>query len=219
MKTNIHLARKVLSAYNEVMIKQKITNRPRIEAAWLPAAHACADPVEANITINSFLLKFRTMSNIKRTMAHELKHIEQFEVIARYLAGVAKNINQGLENFKALAEETTKLTPLKNMDGKFAKLINEELESLPAPKFNEQFYKRAIEQKGVITENSPLFERAQKLFHALKNYPDQSILTMIQKVNDNDAKNSIKYVLNNLKLYNANPLEVEAVKAAKELKI
>ncbi len=187
----------ILNTLGQTLEKNNMKVQPKIKSELLiNGALGDANPYTAEITLNKILnckaLKFLTRKFIK----HEAKHIEQFQIMARYFAGISENINKGLEQFKQLLLE------------KFPECEYE--------KFNEKFYKKTIKIDGVIDKNHPLFEKAKDYVKSFKEYPDMSILDDIEVWYNKGFKAMLKNRRAKMKKYKNNIFESEARQASKQ---
>ncbi len=187
----------ILNTLSKSLEKNNIKVQPKIKSELLlNGALGDTNPYTAEITLNKILnckaLKFLT----RKYIIHEAKHIEQFQIMARYFAGISENINKGLELFK--------------------QLLLERFPSCEFEKFNEKFYKKAIEIDGVIDKKHPLFEKAKSYVEAFKKYPDMSILDDIEIWYNKGFKAMIKNRRAKMKTYKNNLLETEAKQASKQ---
>lgn len=187
----------ILKTLNQAAEKNKLPVKPRIHSGiFLDSTGASSNPYTAEIMLNK-VYNFRIFHPITRKyIKHEAKHIEQFQIMARYFAGVAENIDKGLNSFK---------------DFLLHKFPN--YEDL---KFNERFYKKTIAKDGIIKKDHHLFEKAKEYVEAFKQYPDLSPLDDLSVFTNKGYKEMRKQQKLKRKLYKNNPLEVEARKAAKQ---
>ena len=194
---HIKQCRFILNTLNKTAEKNKLKVKPRITSTlFLDNVGADANPYTAEIRLNK-IYNFRIFRPITRKyIKHEVKHIEQYQIMARYFAGLAENIDKGLNNFKDLILQ------------KFPHCENS--------KFNEKFYKKTIAECGLVTKGHPLFEKAKEYVEALKQYPDLSILDDIEVLANKGFTEMKKYRKQKRKLYRKNLLEVEARIAAKQ---
>lgn len=171
--------------------------KPKVKVGKIqqnPMAIAINNPYTAEITLNKYFSCPLFRSFLRKTIKHEAKHTEQFQIVARYFAGLKGNIDDGLQAFKKFLET-------KHFGNPFWF------------KFNKDFYKKSILKDGIITKENPLFSKAEEYVEAMKNYPD------ISKILDSQNKNpfkAIKTYRQQIKIYNNNILEQEAVTASKQ---
>lgn len=123
--------------------------------------------------------------------------MDQFQIMARYIAGMASNVDAGINNFRKFI-----IRKFPHFDGTFT--------------FNKNFYKDMIARSGVIKEGHPQFEKAKEYVRAFKEYPDISLLDDMEIYTEKGYMEMLKHKRAKLKLYKNNLLEVEARKAAKE---
>lgn len=193
----IKQCRFLLNTLNQTLQKNNIKVQPKIKSElMLNGAFADSDPYTAKITLNKILncklLKFLTKKYIK----HEVKHIEQAQIMARYFAGISGNIDKGLEQFRKLLIERFPLSEIE--------------------KFNEKFYKKTIEIDGVINKKHHLFKKAKAYVEAFKEYPDMSLLDDIDVWYNKGFSSMIRNRKRKMKLYKNNILEKEARIASKQ---
>ncbi len=193
----IKQCRFILNTLNQVSEKNKLPVKPKIHTTiFLDNSAAEANPYTGEIKLN-FLFNNRLFRPfIKRLIKHEAKHIEQYQIIARYFAGIAQNIDNGLNNFKELILK------------KFPMYKNE--------KFNDKFYKQTIAKDGVIKKGHPLFEKAKEYVKALRQYPDMSPFNDLEVLSEKGVKEMFKNKWHKKKLYKSNFLEKEARMAEKQ---
>lgn len=192
----IKTCRFILNTLEGAAVKNNLPAKPKIRSTILFTKTAgSANPYTAEISLNK-CLNFRLFRPIvRKIIKHEVKHIEQFQIMARYFAGLAENADKGLKNFKNF------LLQKNSMNECF--------------KFNEKFYKQTIAKDGKITKSHPLFEKAKEYVQALKEYPDLSPLDDLEVLYQKGFKEMIKSKRQKKKLYKNNLLEKEARAAAK----
>ena len=171
--------------------------KPKIKIGKIkqnPMAVAINNPYTAEITLNKYFSCPLLKPFLRKTIKHEAKHTEQFQVMARYFAGIKGNMDDGLNAFKEFLE--------KNHFGNRFWF-----------KFNKDFYKKSILKDGTITKENPMFSKAEEYVEAIKSYPDMS------KIFNSADKNPFKVIKayrQQIKIYNNNILEREAVAASKQ---
>lgn len=188
---NIKFCRYVLNIVGKA---SKTSVRPAIRFEKLDAMginNPYMGEIILNKKLNSGIIK---PIFLKKYLRHELKHAEQFQIMARYCAGKAKSTEEGLCQFR--------------------KMLGEKLYNNSSIGFlNEKYYDRVIKKDGVIIENTPLYEKAEAYIKAFKEYPDMS------KALEKQSNQSFwDYIINLYKVkksYKSNLLEKEAVSASK----
>lgn len=193
----IKQCRFILNTLNQVSKKNKLPVKPRIHTTiYLDNSAAEANPYTGEIYLNLFFNNRLFRPFIKKLIKHEAKHIEQYQIIARYFAGIAQNIDNGLNNFKELI---LKKFPMYKNDN-----------------FNDKFYKQTITKDGVITKTHPLFKKAQEYIKAVEAYPTSSSTDEIDILINDGIIAMFKNRFQKAKAYRKNLLEEEARRAEKE---
>lgn len=193
---NVKQCRFLLNTVNRVVEKNNYAASPKVRSKiYFGRIAADFNPYTAEMGINKLLSCRIFRPLIRRMVRHELKHAEQFQIIARFFSGLAKNVDEGLNNFKAFIEQ---YNPLWCIDS-----------------FNDKFYKKAIAKAGVIDSAHPLFDKAKKYIEAFKKYPDLSILDDMEIYDKKGFRAMLEHKRNKMKLYKSNLLEIEAKKAEK----
>ena len=193
----IKQCRFILNTLNQVSKKNKLPVKPRIHTTiYLDNSAAEANPYTGEIYLNLLFNNRLFRPFIKKLIKHEAKHIEQYQIIARYFAGIAQNIDNGLNNFKELILK------------KFPMYKND--------KFNDKFYKQTITKDGVITKTHPLFKKAQEYIKAVEAYPTSSSTDEIDILINDGIIAMFKNRFQKAKAYRKNLLEEEARRAEKE---
>ncbi len=188
---NIKISRQIISIINSAA---KTSVRPKISFSKIDA-FGVTNPFTGSIELNEKLgcSVFKPLY-LKKYLKHELKHAEQFQIMARYYAGEAGDVQQGLKNFKEMLGAKV----LK--DSRFGFI-------------DEKYYTRVIKKDGAITKENPLYKKAEEYIEAFNQYPD------MQKVMNKSSNQSFFEYISNLykakKAYKNNPLELEAVAASK----
>lgn len=194
---HIKQCRFILNTLNQTLQKNNIKVQPKIKSELLINLIAAdANPYTAEITLNKVLNNRLLRPVTRKLIKHEVKHIEQFQIMARYFAGISENSNKGLGSFR---EFLLQKYP-------FFEYFN----------FNEKFYSQTIKKDGIINQSHPLFEKAKNYVNALKEYPDLSVLDDLEIWCEKGFKQMIKNRRNKKKLYKNNLLEVEARQASKQ---
>ncbi len=194
---HIKQCRFLLNTLSQTVQKQKLPVTPKMRSRILINAVADTNPYNAEITINKFFncKLFRPL--IKKLIKHESKHVDQLQIMARYIAGMADNTENGLNNFRKFIARKYPLYE----------------DIYP---FNKKFYQESIESRGVIKEGHPQFEKAKEYIKAFKEYPDLSILDDLGTLTDKGLKEAVKNFYKKIKLYRNNLLEVEARRYSKQ---
>lgn len=194
---HIKQCRFLLNTLNQAVKKQNLPLAPKLRSGLVLDGFGGLNPYTAEITVNKFYncRLFRPM--LRKVIKHETKHMEQFQIMARYIAGMAGNIDAGINNFRKFI-----VKKFPHFDGVFT--------------FNKNFYKDMIARSGVIKEGHPQFEKAKEYVRAFKEYPDISLLDDMEIYTEKGYMEMLKHKRAKLKLYKNNLLEVEARKAAKE---
>lgn len=194
---HIKQCRFILNTLNQTLQNNKIKVQPKIKSELLVNFVAAdANPYTAEITLNKVLNSRFLRPLTKKLIKHEVKHIEQFQIMARYFAGLAENIDKGLNNFKDF--------------------ILQKYPHFEVSKFNEKFYKKTIAECGLVKKGHPLFEKAKEYVEAFKQYPDLSILDDLEVWSEKGFKQMKKNRKNKRNLYKNNILEIEARQASKQ---
>lgn len=193
----IKQCRFILNTLNQVSEKNKLPVKPKIHTTiFLDNSAAEANPYTGEIYLNLLFNNRLFRPFIKKLIKHEAKHIEQYQIIARYFAGIAQNIDNGLNNFKELI---LKKFPMYKNDN-----------------FNDKFYKQTITKDGVITKTHPLFKKAQEYIKAVEAYPTSSSTDEIDILINDGIIAMFKNRFQKAKAYRKNLLEEEARRAEKE---
>ena len=193
----IKQCRFILNTLNQVSEKNKLPVKPKIHTTiFLDNSAAEANPYTGEIYLNLLFNNRLFRPFIKKLIKHEAKHIEQYQIIARYFAGIAQNIDNGLNNFKELI---LKKFPMYKNDN-----------------FNDKFYKQTIAKDGVITKTHPLFKKAQEYIKAVEAYPTSSSKDEIDILTNDGIIAMFKNRFQKAKAYRKNLLEEEARRAEKE---
>ncbi len=196
MNLNIKQNRFIINTLWKAAEKNNVSVIPKVRSRFfLSNTFAQADPYTAELSINKVLNCRILRPLIKRLIKHETKHIEQFQVMARFFAGLADNVDAGINNFKQFLLDKAPVCEVF--------------------KFNTKFYQKTIENDGVIKEGHPLFEKAKQYIKAHKEYPDLSPFTSLEIYQEKGYKEMRKFQKQRDKLYKTNLLEVEARKAEK----
>lgn len=194
----IKQCRFLLNTLNQAVKKQNLPVAPKLRSGlMINGFGGDANPYTAEITVNKIYncRLFRPL--LRKLIKHETKHMDQFQIMARYIAGMAGNIDAGINNFRKFL-----IRKFPHFDGVFT--------------FNKKFYKDTVARSGVIQEGHPQFEKAKEYVRAYKEYPNLSILEDFNVGVEKGYREMLKNRRTKLKLYKNNLLEVEARKAAKE---
>lgn len=194
---HIKQCRFLLNTLNQAVKKQNLPLAPKLRSGLVLDGFGGLNPYTAEITVNKFYNCRLFKPMLRKVIKHETKHMEQFQIMARYIAGMAGNIDAGINNFRKLI-----VKKFPHFDGVFT--------------FNKNFYKDMIARSGVIKEGHPQFEKAKEYVRAFKEYPDISLLDDMEIYTEKGYMEMLKHKRAKLKLYKNNLLEVEARKAAKE---
>lgn len=154
------------------------------------------NPYTAEITLNNITSSRILKPIVKKSIQHTTKHAEQFQIIARYMAGFTENMNAGIKNFQ-----------------NFMLKIFPQYES---QKFNKKYYQQVINKDGVIKKGDTLFEKARKYVDALKKYPKYDPFEDVKIMAEEGFEEMINNKIMRRKLKRNNLLEIEARQATKE---
>lgn len=187
----------LLTTLNKSAENNNLSVMPKIKRRF---SHKLIDaefnPYTAEINLNKITSSRILKPIVKNSIQHTTKHAEQFQIIARYIAGFSENINTGINNFK-----------------KFMLKIFPQYKSQT---FNKKYYQQVIKKDGVIKQGDNLFERAKGYVDALKKYPKYEPFENIKiwveygldaMINNRATKNKLKRI---------NLLEAEARQAEKQ---
>lgn len=189
----------LINTLNETAKQNKMSVTPKINSKYISNLKKSEfNPFTGEIILNKIFNSNNKILKpiVKKSIQHNIKHAEQFQIIARYFAGIAQNIDNGLNNFKELILK------------KFPMYKNE--------KFNDKFYKQTIAKDGVIKKGHPLFEKAKEYVKALRQYPDMSPFNDLEVLSEKGVKEMFKNKWHKKKLYKSNFLEKEARMAEKQ---
>ena len=188
---NIKLCSYILNTTAKAL---KTSTRPVIKFEKLNAMGA-ANPYTGEIILNK-KLNFCILRHLflKKYIRHELKHAEQFQIMARYFAGQEKNTEEGLR--------------------KFAQMLGKKIYNNPSiGVINAKYYTKVIKNDGIITKSNPLFAKAKEYVKAFNEYPDMS--KVLEKESSQSFFDYVGNLYKSIKAYRNNPLEKEAVSASK----
>lgn len=195
---HIKQCRFLLNTLNQAVKKQNLPVTPKLRSEFIINGFGGdSNPYTAEITLNKIYNCRLCRPMLRKLIKHETKHMEQFQIMARYIAGMAGNIDAGVNNFRKFI-----IRKFPHFDGVFT--------------FNKDFYKKAIERSGIIKDGHPQFEKAKEYVRAFKEYPNLDIFDDLNVCAEEGYKEMLKNKRAKLKLYKNNLLEVEARKAAKE---
>lgn len=187
----------ILNTLNKSAENNNLSVMPKIKPKYSrKLIDADFNPYTAEITLNNITSSRILKPIVKKSIQHTTKHAEQFQIIARYIAGFTENINAGIKNFQ-----------------NFMLKIFPQYES---QKFNKQYYQQVIKQDGVIKQGDNLFERAKKYVEALKNYPTYEPFENVKIWAEEGFEEMINNKITKNKLKKTNLLEAEARQAAKQ---
>lgn len=195
---NIKQCRFLLNTLNQAVKKQNLPVTPKLRSGILIDQYAGTNPYTAEITVNKIYNCRLFRPILRKYIKHETKHMDQFQIMARYIAGMAGNVDAGINNFRKFI---IRKFPIFDA-GEFT--------------FNKKFYKDTVARSGVIQEGHPQFEKAKEYVRAFKEYPDLDLLDDLSVCAEKGFKEMLKHKRAKSKLYKNNLLEVEARKAAKE---
>lgn len=195
---HIKQCRFLLNTLNQAVKKQNLPVTPKLRSGILIEQYAGSNPYTAEITVNKIYNCRLFRPILRRLIKHETKHMDQFQIMARYIAGMAGNVDAGINNFR------------KFIIRKFPVFDSGEFT------FNKKFYQDTVARSGVIKEGHPQFKKAKEYVRAFKEYPDISLLDDMEIYTEKGYMEMLKHKRAKLKLYKNNLLEVEARKAAKE---
>ena len=176
---------------NNLSVMPKI--RPRYSHKLIDADF---NPYTAEINLNNITSSRILKPIVKNSIQHTTKHAEQFQIIARYIAGFSENINTGINNFQ--------------------KLMLKSFPQYQSQRFNKKYYQQVIKKDGVIKQGDNLFERAKKYVDALKKYPTFEPFENVKVWAEEGFEGMINNRITKNKLKRANLLESEARQAAKQ---
>lgn len=187
----------ILNTLNKSAENNNLSVMPKIKPKYSrKLIDADFNPYTAEITLNNITSSRILKPIVKKSIQHTTKHAEQFQIIARYIAGFTENINAGIKNFQ-----------------NFMLKIFPQYES---QKFNKKYYQQVIKHDGVIKQGDNLFERAKKYVDALKNYPTYEPFENVKIWAEEGFEEMINNRITKNKLKRTNLLEVEARQAAKQ---
>ena len=176
---------------NNLSVMPKI--RPRYSHKLIDADF---NPYTAEINLNNITSSRILKPIVKNSIQHTTKHAEQFQIIARYIAGFSENINTGINNFQ--------------------KFMLKSFPQYQSQRFNKKYYQEVIKKDGVIKQGDNLFERGKKYVEALKQYPTFEPFENVKIWAEEGFEEMINNRITKNKLKRTNLLEVEAKQAAKE---
>lgn len=195
---HIKQCRFLLNTLNQAVKKQNLPVTPKLRSELIINGFGGdSNPYTAEITLNKIYNCMLCRPMLRKLIKHETKHMEQFQIMARYIAGMAGSIDAGVNNFRKFI-----IRKFPHFDGVFT--------------FNKDFYKKAIEHSGIIKDGHPQFEKAKEYVRAFKEYPNLDIFDDLNVCAEKGFKEMLKHRMAKSKLYKNNLLEVEARKAAKE---
>ena len=135
--------RYILNTLNKSAENNNLSVMPKIRPRY---SHNLIDaefnPYTAEIHLNNITSSRILKPIVKNSIQHTTKHAEQFQIIARYIAGFSENINTGINNFKKFM--------LKNFP------------QYQSQKFNKKYYQEVIKKDGVIIIETDEKERELK---------------------------------------------------------
>lgn len=131
----IKQCRFLLNTLNQAVKKQNLPVAPKLRSGlMINVFGGDANPYTAEITVNKIYncRLFRPL--LRKLIKHETKHMDQFQIMARYIAGMAGNVDAGINNFRKFI---IRKFPIFDA-GEFT--------------FNKKFYKNTVVRSGVIQE-------------------------------------------------------------------
>lgn len=189
--------RYILNTLNKSAENNNLSVMPKIKPRY---SHKLIDaefnPYTAEINLNNITSSRILKPIVKNSIKHTTKHAEQFQIIARYMAGFTENINAGIKNFQNFM---LKMFP-----------------QYESQKFNKKYYQQVINKDGVIKKGDNLFETAKKYVDALKKYPKYDPFEDIKIMAEEGFEEMINNKIMRRKLKRNNLLEIEARQATKE---
>lgn len=187
----------ILNTLNKSAENNNLSVMPKIKPRF---SHKLIDaefnPYTAEINLNNITSSRILKPIVKNSIQHTTKHAEQFQIIARYIAGFSENINTGINNFKKFM--------LKNFP------------QYQSQTFNKKYYQQVIKKDGVIKQGDNLFERAKRYVDALKKYPTYEPFENVKIWVEDGLDAMINNRITKNKLKKTNLLEAEARQAAKQ---
>lgn len=188
----------LINTLNETARQNNLSVVPKINSKYMSKLKKSDfNPYTAEIILNSALNSNSKILRpvVKKSIQHTTKHAEQFQIIARYIAGFSKNIDLGIEYFKnILLQKFPQYEPMQ---------------------FNKKYYKKVIKQDGVIKPGHELFAKAKTYIDAFKKYPAYDKFENIKVFAEEGFETMIQNRIAKNKLKTNNLLETEAQKAAK----
>lgn len=187
----------ILNTLNKSAENNNLSVMPKIKPKFSrKLIDADFNPYTAEITLNNITSSRILKPIVKKSIQHTTKHAEQFQIIARYMAGFTENINAGIKNFQNFM---LKMFP-----------------QYESQKFNKKYYQQVINKDGVIKKGDNLFETAKKYVDALKKYPKYDPFEDIKIMAEEGFEEMINNKIMRRKLKRNNLLEIEARQATKE---
>ncbi len=187
----------ILNTLNKSAENNNLSVMPKIKPKFSrKLIDADFNPYTAEITLNNITSSRILKPIVKKSIQHTTKHAEQFQIIARYMAGFTENINAGIKNFQNFM---LKMFP-----------------QYESQKFNKKYYQQVINKDGVIKKGDNLFETAKKYVDALKKYPKYDPFEDIKIMAEEGFEEMINNKIMKRKLKRNNLLEIEARQATKE---
>ena len=105
---NIKQCRFLLNTLNQAVKKQNLPVTPKLRSGILIDQYAGSNPYTAEITVNKIYNCRLFRPILRKYIKHETKHMDQFQIMARYIAGMAGNVDAGINNFRKFMESIQK---------------------------------------------------------------------------------------------------------------
>ncbi len=188
----------LINTLNETAKQNKMSVTPKINSKYISNLKKSEfNPFTGEIILNKIFNSNNKILKpiVKKSIQHNIKHAEQFQIIARYFAGIAQNIDTGIENFK--------------------NFLLEKFPNYKSLNFNKKYYQKVIKQEGTIKSGNNLFEKAKTYLKALKEYPTFEPFENVKIWAEDGLDEMILNKRNKKKLIANNLLETEAKNAAK----
>lgn len=187
----------ILNTLNKSAENNNLSVMPKIRPSYShKSINADFNPYTAEINLNNITGSRILKPIVKKSIQHTTKHAEQFQIIARYIAGFSDNINEGIKNFQ--------------------KFMLKKFPQYQSQRFNKKYYQQVIKKDGVIKQGDNLFERAKKYVDALKKYPIYEPFENVKIWVEEGLDEMINNRITKNKLKKTNLLETEARQASKQ---
>lgn len=123
---NIKQSRFLLNTLNQAVKKQNLPVTPKLRSELIINGFGGdSNPYTAEITLNKIYNCMLCRPMLRKLIKHETKHMEQFQIMARYIAGMVGSIDAGVNNFRKFI-----IRKFPHFDGVFT--------------FNKDFYKKLL---------------------------------------------------------------------------